>query len=218
MNTNPKAIRILCYGDSNTHGTTPTDSRFPINLRWTGLLQIKLGDGYEVIEEGLNGRTINLDDPQKDGRNGKAYLYPCFKSHSPLDIVILMLGINDLKERFNKSPEEVAEGTKELIRMVKEVGVEENGNSPKIILISPALVNEHVDNPTEGFKGAEAKSKLLAKFYQEVAIEEECEFIDISQHIEPSDTDGLHFEKDAHAKIAEILFDKVQSICGKSML
>jgi len=206
MNTNPEAIRILCYGDSNTWGASPReDVRYPVNIRWTGVLQKKLGNGYEVIEEGLNGRTTILDDPQRDGRNGKTYLYPCLKSHCPLDLIILMLGTNDLKERFNLSAEEVSKNIENLILLIKETSLGEQTSLPKIILISPALVNEHVDNPTEGFSGAEAKSKLLAKFYQAVAIKEGCEFVDISQYIEPSNADGLHFEEEAHAKIAEIL-------------
>ena len=75
MNTNPRLTRILCYGDSNTWGKAPDLQnlhRYTAQERWTGLLQAKLGDQYEVLEEGLNSRTTDLDDldPAKPGRNG----------------------------------------------------------------------------------------------------------------------------------------------------
>ena len=92
MNINQNSIRILCYGDSNTWGDSADDSvRYPINVRWTGLLQQKLEDKFEIIEEGLCGRTTTLDDPKEEGRNGKTYLIPCINTHNPLDLVNLML-------------------------------------------------------------------------------------------------------------------------------
>ena len=65
MNINPTSKRILCFGDSNTWGYVPaTGKRYPVGVRWTSLLQEKLGDGYEIIEEGLNSRTTDIDDPK----------------------------------------------------------------------------------------------------------------------------------------------------------
>ena len=109
-------IRILCFGDSNTFGRksvsfnpeeTPivfSQDRFQQNERWTGVMANKLGKDYYVIEEGLCGRTTVLDDPVGgEHRNGKKYLLPCLESHAPLDLVILMLGTNDLKVKFSMS-------------------------------------------------------------------------------------------------------------------
>ena len=96
---------ILCYGDSNTYGLkSDLVSRYPRNVRWTGILQEKLGSEYYVIEEGLGGRTTVWDDPVEDYKNGKKYLLPCLDSHKPLDLVIIMLGTNDLKSRFSVTP------------------------------------------------------------------------------------------------------------------
>ena len=97
--------RILCYGDSNTWGFNAMNKkvygqRFPEDVRWTGRLQIILGDEYTVIEEGLCGRTTVFDDPLRDGLNGLKYLIPCLAIHNPLDYMILMLGTNDCKARF----------------------------------------------------------------------------------------------------------------------
>ena len=96
---------ILCYGDSNTYGLKPDSSqRYPRDVRWTGILQKKLGEDYYVIEEGLSGRTTLWDDPIEEHKNGKTYLLPCLESHSPINLVVLMLGTNDLKTRFSLTP------------------------------------------------------------------------------------------------------------------
>lgn len=213
MNTNPETIRILCYGDSNTWGANPReDVRYPANVRWTGILQEKLGNNFEIIEEGLCGRTTVLDDPKEENRNGLTYLKPCLISHQPIDQVILILGTNDLKERFNLSAEDIAGNIEKLVLVIKEMGLDKSGNPPKIILISPSSVKEQSDNSAGEFGGAEEKSKQFGRFYQEVATRQGLEFVDISEYITPSSIDGLHLEEEAHAKIAEILFDKVKSV------
>lgn len=105
MNTNVNAKRVLCFGDSNTWGYIPASGkRHPVGIRWTTLLQEKLGSDFEVIEEGLNSRTTDMNDPKHVGKNGLAYLRPCLETHDPIDLIILMLGTNDMKERFNREP------------------------------------------------------------------------------------------------------------------
>jgi hypothetical protein len=54
---------IVAFGDSNTWGYDPaTGGRFPRAQRWTNVLQRELGADFEVIAEGLNGRTTVHDD------------------------------------------------------------------------------------------------------------------------------------------------------------
>lgn len=102
---------VLCYGDSNTYGYDPSDGfRYPESVRWTCRLQKLLGDDYRIIEEGCNGRTTVFDDPIESWKNGRDYLKPCLNSHKPIDIVILMLGSNDLKETFHASAKQIAAG------------------------------------------------------------------------------------------------------------
>jgi len=94
VNINPNATRVLCYGDSNTWGYMPAKAtRYRLNQRWTGILQKSLRVKFEVIEEGLNSRTTDIDDPKRTGKNGSNYLVPCLGSHFPLDVVVLMLGM-----------------------------------------------------------------------------------------------------------------------------
>lgn len=104
-------IRILCYGDSNTWGyiSGSDHQRYGNSERWTKVLANLLGDKFEIIEEGLNSRTLISNDPRpgKEGKNGYEYLIPCLDSHDPIDLVILMLGTNELKYTYNKTPEEI---------------------------------------------------------------------------------------------------------------
>ena len=135
--------RILCYGDSNTWGFRPDQpfTRFPQDIRWTGVLRSILGLEHEIIEEGLNGRTTVWDDPFGDHKNGKTYLSPCLESHAELDLVIIMLGTNDLKAHFKLTAAEVAQGVKNLISIVRSSGSGRNGNTPEILVVAPPIRN-----------------------------------------------------------------------------
>lgn len=213
MNTNPQAKRILCYGDSNTRGFDPaTDSRYPPNMRWTGILQSKLGNSFEIIEEGLNGRTTDVDDPENEGRNGVVYLRPCIESHLPLDVVFLMLGTNDLKAVFNRSPENIAHGIQKLVQIIIDTCKEKGASTPLIFVISPTTVNESIGEAREKYTGAQEKSKQLGREYKKVATAAGCEFIDLALHVSPSKIDGYHLDPETHAKIVEILAEKINEI------
>lgn len=212
MNTNPKAIRILCYGDSNTWGLMPgKDERYDPTVRWTGVLQQSLGEGFEIIEEGLNARTTVIDDPKYAGKNGATYLKPCLQSHSPLDIVILMLGPNDLKDRFARTPEQVAQGIDTLISFIHDPEYNYN-NDPKVILLAPTFIDESIGHVQESFKGAEEKSKQLGRLYKKVAEKYKAEFIDIAQYVRPSKIDGCHLDPEAQRKIAEVVTEKIRNL------
>ena len=120
-----KLKTVLCYGDSNTFGYVPeTGMRYPRDVRYPGRLQLLLGDEYSVIEEGCNGRTTIYDDPIDGWKNGLDYLRPCLNSHKPIDIVIMMLGSNDLKDTFRLTAKDIAESAGKLAEAVK--GVNEN--------------------------------------------------------------------------------------------
>ena len=173
---------ILCYGDSNTWGYNPeTNNRFEYNERWANILGNLLGNEYNIIEEGLNGRTTVWDDPLRGGfRGGKTYLLPCLNSHKPLDLVILFLGTNDLKDRFNLSPKDISIGIKLLIKdiLISECGV--NGNPPKILILSPPVIEEMDENSLffDEFKHAYNKSRKLAPYIKSVANEFSVYFLD----------------------------------------
>src|SRR4051794_36747894 len=132
---------VLCYGDSNTWGYDPaTRTRYPLEVRWTGVLANRLGLEYRVVEEGLNGRTTRWDDPIETGRTGLTYLRPCIESHQPLDLIIIMLGTNDLKRRFDLSASDIAQSAAELTDLAWRLGHEPDGSHAQVLLVAPPAV------------------------------------------------------------------------------
>lgn len=210
MNTNPDAKRILCFGDSNVWGRSgASEDRYPKVLRWTALLQQKLGSNYEIIEEGLRSRTTNLEDSKRPGRNGLTYLFPCVESHQPLDLVILWLGTNDFKARYDRSAGEVTEALRELVVVIKTTSKDARGQLTKILLVSPPLVREEFLSTSTQFAGAGEKSKQLAALYEQLASEEQTAFIDIAKYVTAGEFDGVHLEPEMHPIVAEKLYEKI---------
>ena len=203
---------IACYGDSNTWGYDPaTASRFSRNERWTGVLRQELGNEYEVIEEGLNGRTTVWDDPIEGYKNGKEYLIPCLETHKPLDLIIIMLGTNDLKKRFSLSAFDIANGAGVLVDIVKKSEAGPNNTAPKVLLMAPPPVAKLTDF-AEMFEDAEARSKKFSEHYHRVAQEHGCEFLDTSKVIISSDLDGIHFEIDEHQKLGKAVASYIKRL------
>lgn len=205
---------ILCYGDSNTWGYDPaTGLRFDRNTRWTGVLQNELGSDYHIIEEGLCGRTTIWQEPFREYRCGKTYLQPCLETHKPIDLVILMLGTNDLKSYFNLSPVDIAMGVVRLIEIIRISKCGADFKSPKILLvIPPPLVVAHDSSELSLFEGSLEKSKNLGKYYRIVAKEHNCYLLDSSEIIASSDIDGVHLEAPDHEKLGRRLADIVKRI------
>lgn len=205
---------VLCYGDSNTWGYDPsTGGRYLRDARWPGVLRRELGEGYEVIEEGLNGRTTVWDDPIEGYKNGRTYLIPCLQTHKPIDLVVVLLGTNDLKMRFSVSAFDIANGAGVLVDVVKQSAAGPSGQAPQVLLIAPPPVALLTDF-AEMFEGAEAKSVRFAEHYRRVAAERGCTFLDAGEVIVSSDLDGIHLEGGEHAKLGEAVARKVRAILG----
>jgi lysophospholipase L1-like esterase len=206
--------RILCYGDSNTWGFRPEQpfTRFPHDIRWTGVLRKLLGENYEVIEEGLNGRTTVWDDPFGDHKNGKTYLSPCLESHSELDLVIIMLGTNDLKDYFGLTAADVAGGLKALIGVVKMSGSGRQGTPPEILVVAPPAIGRL--SLLAGIYGEQAapKSKELPAQIQLITQLLQTHFMDAGQLVASSELDGVHWEADQHERFARAVHEKIKTI------
>jgi lysophospholipase L1-like esterase len=194
---------ILCYGDSNTWGyRTDIGGRFAPDVRWCGVLSGMLGGGYTVIEEGLNCRKTAYDDPENAYRNGTDYLAPCLDTHSPVDLVIIMLGSNDLKARLNLSAERIAEGMERLLGIIKSSTAGIDYSAPQILLLCPPHVS--TETAYEDFFGMHEKSKRLGALYAALAQKYGCGFFDVSTVVSTADLpDGLHLSEKAHAVLGE---------------
>jgi lysophospholipase L1-like esterase len=189
---------IVVFGDSNTWGYDPARAgRFPRAQRWPSVLQRELGTDFEVIAEGLNGRTTVHNDPIEPYRSGADALPPCLMSHAPLDLVVLALGCNDLKKRFSLSASDIAEGAARLIFLTRAYGQGPDGRSPKILLVAPPPVAKLTEY-AEMFDGSTEKSRLLGERYRAVAEREGVAFLDAGAIIRCSDLDGIHYEADQH--------------------
>lgn len=206
--------KILCYGDSNTYGHNPADcSR--LSVRWTKLLAESLGDNYEIVEEGLCGRTTVFDDPFDSGLNGRDLLEPIIKTHKPLDLIIIMLGTNDLQTRFSPTAPAVARGVETLIKIAKNPFIY-GGKIPEILVVSPILIDEELGNSyfaaIYGVKKAADISKQLAPQIEAVAKQHGVLFMDAAKYAKPSPLDGVHMDEENHKKLADAFVDKIKEI------
>lgn len=219
-----KKKSILCYGDSNTFGHRPTDGqRYPYGVRWTSLLAENLGKDFQVIEAGLNSRTTVIDDEVEKYRNGLKYIDVVVEMNWPLDLVILMLGTNDMKVRYQAQAVDIAEGARSIVREIRRLHQEIRPDwMPQILLVSPLLVGEKIrdglSDCSEGFGDERAYwlSRELAPLYQQVAREEGCHFLDAGSVASAGTADALHLEEEGHRDLAAAMEAKVREIFQKA--
>jgi len=210
---------LLCYGDSNTHGTKPLTlpgvfERFGPDDRWPGVVRQILGPEWNVIEEALPGRTTVHDDPI-DGhyKNGLAYLRACLESQLPIDIIVLMLGTNDLKTRFSVTPTDIAKSVDVLLQQVVACRAGPGGATPHVLLMSPVPIDE-VGFVGESFVGGADKSRKLAPLYERVAVKYGCAFLDAGEIVTVSPTDGVHYEADQHHRLGKAVAELLRQRFG----
>lgn len=212
---------IVCYGDSNTWGFMPksapplwAENRYPADVRWTGILQHTLGKSFRIEEDGLNGRTTYVDDPQDETRNSLKYLPVCMQSRTPADLVIVMLGTNDVKGFFGLTPLMIARGMGRIVNHILNGAYGLHGNAPEVLIVAPPALHENILNcwPGEEF-GAEAygKAAALGKQYEKIAHECNVHFLDASC-ITASSTDGVHLSIEGHTTLGHMIAEKVREI------
>lgn len=198
---------VLCYGDSNTHGTPPMPNfdpilRFDRSTRWPGVLAGLLGSDWHLIEEGLGGRTTVHDDPTEGvHRNGLTVLPAILRSHAQIDLFVMMLGTNDLKLAFGMTPFEIGRGVDKLLRVVAASDCGPGFGAPRMLLICPPPVLE-AGCLAEMYTGAAAKSHRLAAEFEAVARAHGAGFLDAGPVVSSSPLDGVHWEAGEHAKFA----------------
>ena len=215
---------IVCFGDSNTHGycADPKDCadggiRFNESERWPRRLQSLLGEEYLVIEEGLSGRTTCFDDPIHEGLSGLDYIYPRLKSHEDVDLLIIMLGTNDTKDRFYASAACIGIG---MARLVKKAQACEcwGGTKPNILVVAPPPIGEGMLRAecaaTMGSLCVE-KSRELAHYYQMQCELIGCHFLDAGElGCEFNTVDYMHLTNQGHETLARGLAERVSGYLG----
>lgn len=203
---------VLCFGDSNTWGWDPaTQTRLDPDVRWPGVLRSELGAGYWIIEEGLPGRTTVWHDPIEGYKNGKEYLIPCLESHRPIDLVIIALGTNDLKQRFSVGAYDVANSVGVLVDTVQRSVAGPGCLAPKVLILAPPPLGKLTEF-AEMFEGAGAKALRFSQHFGRVAEQYACPLLDCADVIVSSDIDGVHWEAEEHGKLGRAVAERVRQV------
>ena len=207
---------ILCVGDSNTHGycADPADCadggiRFNEEERWTCLLQKALGEGYLVTEEGLSGRTTVFQDPLHESMDALSVIYPLLKSHEVIDLLIIMLGTNDTKDRFNANAACIGLGMERLVRKAMSVDCW-GSHGPNVLIVAPPPIRPEMNDPAMGTGCAEKAAGLAAEYAAKAQLLG-CHFMDAAG-CEFNSVDFMHLSRRGHAQLAAKLAELVPTL------
>jgi len=204
---------ILCLGDSNTHGycADPADCadggiRFNEDERWTCRLQTALGPDFLVTEEGLSGRTTVFQDPLHESMDALSVIYSLLKSHEVVDLLIIMLGTNDTKERLGANAACIAIGMERLVRKAQSVDCW-GEKKPNILIVCPPAILPVMETAECGVpmgKGCIEKSRELPDYYEKSAKLLGVHFLNAAE-CEFNRVDGMHLTRKGHAQLADLL-------------
>lgn len=203
---------ILCYGDSNTYAYDPNQgwrSRYPKDKRWVNILGAKLGENFELHNCGLNGRTTAYDRPGFPWKNGLTPYASIAGMFKPIDIVIFMLGTNDVNTELGLSAEDIAAGMEKLIVTAQNIAVEQQTFVPEIILVAPAVIGPtYADSPFSDSLDITSvqKSYDIVPLYRSIAERYNCHFVDASELVEVSDIDAEHLTENGHRTLADLIY------------
>ncbi|MDI3326801.1 SGNH/GDSL hydrolase family protein [Pontibacterium granulatum] len=210
---------VLVYSDSLTWGIVPgTRQRLDFDQRWPGVLEngLILDEHHvRVVEDCLNGRRTVLEDPFKAGRNGQEGLAQTIEKHSPLALVIIMLGNNDLQSMHTHTAWHVAQGIASLIDEVRNAPIEPGMPQPPILVVCPPVIQSPKGPIADKFVGAEEKAVGLAREMRNVAATKEVHFFDAATVTSTSPVDGVHLDADQHFALGRALVDVVDPILAR---
>ena len=201
---------IVCFGDSNTHGycADPRDSadrgcRYNENERWTCLLQKALGEDYLVIENGVSGRTTAFSDRFRDFICGLDDIGSALMAHRFVDLLIVMLGTNDTKERYGMNAQCIGFGLEKLCYTATTLDAWKDGKA-NILVIAPPHIPDEMEDATMGL-GCQEKSRQLARVYEEICKKHGWAFLDADKLVKFNKVDYMHLTCEGHSALAEAL-------------
>jgi len=208
---------VLCFGDSLTWGyNAEGPSRHAYQNRWPSVLQAALGDGVKIVAEGLNGRTTAFDDHLAgEDRNGARILPTLLGTHAPLELIVIMLGSNDMKPWIHGNPLAARQGMARLVKIVRGHPYPLEAEAPEILLVSPPSFSRTENaNFARTFTGGGEVSRELAEQYATLADELGCGFFDAGSVAETTPLDGVHLDAENTRRIGEAIAPVVRVMLG----
>ncbi|UIF84867.1 SGNH/GDSL hydrolase family protein [Cupriavidus sp. UYPR2.512] len=210
-------LQILVYADSLSWGIVPgTRRRLPFPVRWPGRLELGLnadgGTPARIIEDCLNGRRTVWDDPFKPGRNGLHGLAQRIEIHSPLALVVLMLGNNDFQSMHPHNAWHAAQGIATLVQAIRSAPIEPGMPVPPVLVVTPPPIRTPCGPLAPKFAGGEHKWTGLPQAVAEVCTQLGCPLFDAGAVIQSSEVDGVHLDADAHLALGDALRPVVRQL------
>ena len=208
---------VLTFGDSNTYGTPPAHARgeyrrFGPQTRWPTVMHAGLGPDWALIEDGLPGRTTNRADPIMGAHmDGQLGLRIALESNGPIDLLIIMLGTNDLQTHHASTVEQIVGGLAGLLAIARTEPYQLRHDGFDILLVAPPTVLEQ-GTFRETSLGAHEKSRDLPFAIAQLADHWGIAFLDAGAHIKPSPLDGIHFEPQDHIILGNAIAAKVAAL------
>jgi lysophospholipase L1-like esterase len=220
QDTDMQPATILAYGDSLSWGIIPnTRQRLAHDRRWPGILEAALtasGEAVRVIEDCLNGRRTVWDDPYKPGRNGLKSLAQSIEAHSPVSVLIILLGTNDFQSMHAYTAFHSAQGIAALVEAARRAPIEAGMPVPRIIVVAPPPITEPKGPLAPKFLGAASKCAGLANAYREIATALDCSFVDSNTVTSASRIDGIHLDADQHGALGRALVNVVAPLLARA--
>lgn len=205
---------VLTFGDSNTYGTPPAHARgeyrrFGPESRWPTVMQAALGPKWTLVEDGLPGRTTNRADPVMGGHmDGQLGLRIALESNGPIDLLIIMLGTNDLQTQHAATVDQIVGGLAGLLAIARSEPYQLRHGGFDILLVAPPTVLEQ-GTFRDTLLGAHEKSRDLPFAIAQLADHWGVAFLDAGAHIKSSPLDGLHFEAQDHVTLGQAIATKI---------
>ena len=210
---------VLCFGDSLTWGSVPAiGTRHSHAMRWPNVVQAGLGDSVEIVTDAVRGRSTTFDDYTSDGeRNGTKAILQSLYAHAPVDLVVIMLGSNDMKLHVCGSAFVTMQGMRRLVELVRSSNQRVDGASvPDVLIVAPPPIVETANaDYAAQFIGADEESQMLATLYGDLAEELECGFFDAASISEASPLDGVHLDADNTRALGQALAPVIKLMLGE---
>ncbi len=208
--------QILVYADSLSWGLVPdTRKRLDFYERWPGVVEGILnatGQRFRIVEDCLNGRRTVWDDPFKDGRNGLNGLGQTIEKHTPLELIIVMLGINDLQSMHPHNAWHSAEGLRRVVGGIHDAPIEPGMEIPPILIVAPPTISTPKGAIAPKFSDCKGKFEGMAEAFRAVATDQGCHFLDAGAVTTVSKVDGVHLDVDQHKVLGEVIAETVRGI------